>query len=48
MQVRDLLFVDDRVRAFQLAMVNRNRLGGQVFNIGGGPQRTVSLLEVLE
>ncbi|HEX8438387.1 NAD-dependent epimerase/dehydratase family protein [Archangium sp.] len=47
-QVRDLLFVEDGVRAFQLAMVNMSRLGGQVFNIGGGPQRAVSLLEVLD
>jgi CDP-paratose 2-epimerase len=48
MQVRDILFVEDLVRAFQLAMANMSRLGGQVFNIGGGPQRTVSLLEVLD
>ncbi len=48
LQVRDILFVEDLVRAFQLAMANMGRLSGQVFNIGGGPQRTVSLLEVLE
>jgi hypothetical protein len=29
-------------------MVNMNLLGSQVFNMGGGPQRTVSLLEVLD
>ncbi len=50
MQVRDLLFVDDLVAAFRVAMAHlaQGRLAGQVFNIGGGPQRAVSLLELLE
>ena len=37
MQVRDILFVDDLVNAFQLAMANMNAIRGNAFNIGGGP-----------
>jgi CDP-paratose 2-epimerase len=48
MQVRDVLFVDDLVRALQLAQEKMEQLSGQAFNIGGGPERTVSLLELLE
>ncbi len=47
-QVRDALFVDDLVDAFLLAHRNINNLSGQVFNMGGGPQNTTSLLELLE
>jgi CDP-paratose 2-epimerase len=47
-QVRDVLFVEDLVDAFLLAKANMRKLSGQVFNIGGGPQNTTSLLELLE
>jgi CDP-paratose 2-epimerase len=46
-QVRDVLFVEDLVEALLLAMRNIGRLAGEVFNIGGGPQNTVSLLELV-
>jgi CDP-paratose 2-epimerase len=42
-QVRDLLYVDDLARAFELAMQNIHRTAGQVYNIGGGPERTLSI-----
>lgn len=46
-QVRDMLFVDDLVDAFE-AYANRSRqLGGRLFNMGGGPIFTLSLLELL-
>ena len=48
MQVRDLLFVEDLVRAFRLAQTKMDAVSGHAFNIGGGPTRAVSLLEVLE
>jgi CDP-paratose 2-epimerase len=48
MQVRDILFVEDLVRAFRLAQSHLGEVSGQAFNIGGGPARTVSLLELLE
>jgi CDP-paratose 2-epimerase len=47
-QVRDILFIDDLVDAFLLAHGNMDRLSGQSFNIGGGPQNTISLLELLD
>jgi CDP-paratose 2-epimerase len=48
LQVRDVLFVDDLVEAFLLAQEGMDQLSGQAFNMGGGPERTVSLLELLE
>jgi CDP-paratose 2-epimerase len=47
-QVRDLLFVDDLVEAFLLSAENMNTLSGNAFNLGGGEQNTISLLELLE
>ncbi len=46
-QVRDILFVDDLVQAFLLAIGNIDLLRGQVFNIGGGADNAVSLRQVL-
>jgi CDP-paratose 2-epimerase len=46
-QVRDLLFVDDLVRAFLAAERHMPAIAGRAFNIGGGPSQTVSLLELL-
>ncbi|WP_224370674.1 NAD-dependent epimerase/dehydratase family protein [Hyalangium versicolor] len=48
MQVRDILFVEDLVRAFRAAQSRMDKVSGQAFNIGGGPSRTVSLLELLD
>jgi CDP-paratose 2-epimerase len=47
-QVRDILFVEDLVEALLLAQQVMPTESGQAFNIGGGPENTVSLLEVLE
>lgn len=47
-QVRDLLFVDDLMRAMDLARRNAAALAGQVFNLGGGPAHAQSLLQVIE
>ena len=48
MQVRDILYVEDLVRAFLLAEKNIGCLAGQAFNMGGGAGSTVSLLELIE
>lgn len=42
-QVRDILFVDDLVRAFQLVPENPERSAGQIYNVGGGPANTLSV-----
>ena len=47
-QVRDVLYVEDLVNAFLLAQTNIDRLSGMVFNMGGGPTRAISLLELLD
>ena len=47
-QVRDILFVDDLVDAMVLAQRAMPTESGRVFNIGGGPDNTVSLLELLQ
>jgi CDP-paratose 2-epimerase len=47
MQVRDVLHIDDLVDAFLLAGYQMDRLSGEAFNIGGGPQNTLSLIELL-
>ncbi len=45
-QVRDMLYVDDLVNAFNL-FINSDLKRG-LFNIGGGPLNTISLLEFLD
>jgi CDP-paratose 2-epimerase len=47
-QVRDVLFVEDLVDAFLLAHQNLDKVSGEVFNMGGGPPNTISLLELLD
>jgi CDP-paratose 2-epimerase len=42
-QVRDLLHVDDLVEAYALAVAGAERAAGRAYNIGGGPERTVSI-----
>jgi CDP-paratose 2-epimerase len=47
-QVRDLLYVGDLVQALRQAGANAQRLAGQAFNMGGGPRRAVSLMQVAQ
>jgi CDP-paratose 2-epimerase len=47
-QVRDVLYVTDLVDAMLRAEEDLDRLAGMVFNVGGGPQNTVSLLELMQ
>jgi CDP-paratose 2-epimerase len=46
-QVRDALYVEDLVDAFLAAERHLPRIAGQAFNIGGGPENTLSLLELI-
>ena len=46
-QVRDVLFVQDAVRAYIAALRNADRLAGQGFNLGGGPANAISLLQLI-
>src|SRR6266550_7351253 len=47
-QVRDVLAVQDLVRAFEAAYERQETTAGQIYNIGGGPTHTISLLELIE
>lgn len=47
-QVRDVLYVGDLVRAFEAARVALRRTAGQIYNVGGGPENTLSLVELIE
>lgn len=47
-QVRDVLFVDDLVAAFQSAVERIDEVSGRIYNIGGGPRNTLSLLELID
>jgi CDP-paratose 2-epimerase len=42
-QVRDILFVDDLIRAYQCAIERKDKVAGRVFNIGGGSQNTLAV-----
>jgi CDP-paratose 2-epimerase len=48
LQVRDVLYVGDLVNAFVLAQSAMDDIAGEAFNIGGGPSRTTSLVELVE
>lgn len=47
-QVRDILFVSDLIRAFDKITANIDKVKGQVFNIGGGRDNAISILELLD
>ena len=47
-QVRDALFIDDLVRAYELAIERIDEVSGEALNVGGGPAFTLSLLELVE
>lgn len=47
-QVRDLMYVADLVDAYEHIWAAAAETSGQAFNIGGGPARSVSVLELLD
>ena len=46
-QVRDVLFIDDLVRAYDMATQQIDKTSGKAYNIGGGPQKKMSLLKLI-
>jgi CDP-paratose 2-epimerase len=42
-QVRDVLHIEDLLDAYDLAVANIDKVTGKVFNIGGGPDNTLSV-----
>ncbi|HEX5453446.1 MAG TPA: NAD-dependent epimerase/dehydratase family protein [Stellaceae bacterium] len=47
-QVRDALYAEDLVEAFLAAERHLPAIAGEAFNIGGGPDNTLSLLELID
>lgn len=46
-QVRDILFVDDLISVFESGSKKADTVKGDVFNVGGGKDNTLSLLELI-
>jgi CDP-paratose 2-epimerase len=47
-QVRDVLYIDDLIAAYNAAIEGVTKTTGQAYNIGGGPRNTLSLLELID
>ncbi|NUQ18136.1 MAG: SDR family NAD(P)-dependent oxidoreductase [Sphingomonas sp.] len=47
-QVRDILDVGDAVEAYVAALDNIDRIAGRAFNLGGGPDNAISLLQLVD
>ncbi len=47
-QVRDILHVHDLVDAMEAASRCADRTAGQIYNVGGGPERSVSVFAMLQ
>jgi len=46
-QLRDVLYMGDLIKAFEMAVDHITSTSGQAYNIGGGPENTISLLELI-
>lgn len=46
-QVRDVLHVSDLVDAMEAARIHQKQTCGEIYNLGGGPDRSVSVREML-
>ena len=47
-QVRDVLHVEDLVRAYEAAIRAPDKVAAQAFNVGGGPGSILSLLDLIQ
>lgn len=46
-QVRDLLHINDLLKLYAQVVRNRYESSGSIYNIGGGPENTISLIELV-
>lgn len=46
-QIRDILHIDDYIRLCHMLVTNKEKVQGQVFNIGGGKDNTISVKEAI-
>jgi CDP-paratose 2-epimerase len=47
-QIRDILFIDDLIDCYLKAVKKIDITNGNAYNIGGGPENTISLLELIK
>jgi CDP-paratose 2-epimerase len=47
-QIRDLLWIDDLVEAYIQLYRHADTVAGQIYNVGGGTENTLSLLELVK
>lgn len=47
-QIRDILWIDDLVDLYVKLFENADLVAGQIFNVGGGKEYTLSLLELVD
>ena len=47
-QIRDILWIEDLVDVYVRLFDHADQVAGEVFNIGGGPDNTLSLLELVD
>ncbi len=47
-QVRDILYISDLLDLYDRAWKRPDRSAGRIYNAGGGPERTISLLELMD
>jgi CDP-paratose 2-epimerase len=47
-QVRDVLCVEDLLRAFESVRAHRDKTAGEVYNVGGGLENAVSLFDLMK
>ena len=47
-QVRDVLHADDLIMLYKAAYAHREKLKGEIFNIGGGTENSLSLIELFD
>ena len=46
--MRDVLYINDLISAFDLAFINIKKIKGKAYTIGGGYKSAISILEFLE
>jgi len=42
-QIRDVLYIDDLIKVFELTVKKIKKTKGEIYNIGGGPKNTISI-----
>jgi len=47
-QVRDILYIDDLLDFYDLAVQNIDRIKGKIYNVGGGPENSISVWHELK